>query len=385
MQDKYKVQVIKKVISKNITANKASVMLDCSTRTIGRYVKGFNVEGEKFFIHKNTGKTPHNKSSQELINNVVGFYNSNKLYKDFNIKHLFEKYNENSINKKYQCSYETFRVILKDNNIKSKFSHKHRKDKVHPPRTRRANFGEMVQMDAGGTKDWGDFKAKLHIAVDDATSVTVGAYFDKEETTYGYLKLTEQIVNDYGFPEMIYTDNRMVFTNNKENENMTHYQRIMTNEGVVVVTTSCPQAKGKVENKNKVFKDRLKNELKLNGIKTIADANKFLKNYIKKHNKQFAVKPRGNKNFFSKKPRKYNFNTKFSKEFCRKVHGNCLVHFNNDIFQIVKNNMPVNTKGSGRVLICLDNSVKFVCNEGICDLKFLQKKGKCKSKICVGW
>ena len=52
---------------------------------------------------------------------------------------------------------------------------------------------------------------------------------------------------------------------------------------------STSQAKGRVERLWKTFQDRLVTEFKLANVKTIEQANTFLKNYIKKYNKKFSV------------------------------------------------------------------------------------------------
>lgn len=70
----------------------------------------------------------------------------------------------------------------------------------HPRRPRCAYFGEMLQMDASQHIWFGDTKTHLHIAIDDATGLIVGAYFDKQETLNGYYNVLHQILVNYGVP-----------------------------------------------------------------------------------------------------------------------------------------------------------------------------------------
>jgi len=51
-----------------------------------------------------------------------------------------------------------------------------------------------------------------------------------------------------------------------------------------------PQAKGQVERLFQTLQDRLVKEMRLLGISSIKAANKFLKTYLSKFNKQFSVK-----------------------------------------------------------------------------------------------
>lgn len=66
-------------------------------------------------------------------------------------------------------------------------------------------------MDASVLVWFGKRKAYLHLAIDNATGIIVGAYFDWEETLNGYYHVFEQILKEYGIPLCFKTDNRIVF------------------------------------------------------------------------------------------------------------------------------------------------------------------------------
>jgi len=71
-------------------------------------------------------------------------------------------------------------------------------------------------------------KNDIYIGIDDSTSKIVGAYFTTEETLAEYYEILRQILSNYGIPHEIKKENRMIFTNNKENshfqENDSHTQ-----------------------------------------------------------------------------------------------------------------------------------------------------------------
>ena len=52
--------------------------------------------------------------------------------------------------------------------------------------------------------------------------------------------------------------------------------------GIEMFPASTSQAKGRIERLWETLQDRLVTEFKINGIKTIEEANKFLPSYIKK-------------------------------------------------------------------------------------------------------
>ena len=57
---------------------------------------------------------------------------------------------------------------------------------AHTRRPRCAYFGELLQMDASPYLWFGTKETYLHIAVDDASGMITGAWFDSEETLNGY-------------------------------------------------------------------------------------------------------------------------------------------------------------------------------------------------------
>jgi hypothetical protein len=132
--------------------------------------------------------------------------------------------------------------------------------------------------------------------VDDATSRIVGAYFDACETLYGYFRMTEQLVLEYGIPATFLADNRTVFVSNaKKNyeddrsDRKTQFGYMCKNLGIDIKTTSVAQAKGRVERMWDTLQNRLPLELRLAGIKTIEAANAFLTGYIPSFNEKFAL------------------------------------------------------------------------------------------------
>ena len=56
-----------------------------------------------------------------------------------------------------------------------------------------------------------------------------------------------------------------------------------------MIDADSPQAKGRVERLFGTFQDRLVKEMRLEGVKTKEEANKFLVKYLPKFNKKFNV------------------------------------------------------------------------------------------------
>lgn len=325
-------EIIKELVDKGGNKKAAALKLGKTVRTVNRLIQIYQQEGKIGFIHGNTGKAPVTAFS-EAFNDKAALLYSNK-YWDASIKHateLMEKYDN------IKVSPTTLRSILLKEHTLSPYAHKKtikaekrrleaqknkaglsvkERDKItqyilnldeaHPRRPRKANAGELIQMDASLHYWFGDEKCTLHLAIDDATGNIVGAFFDKEETLIGYYNVFAQILRDYGIPYQFLTDRRTVFEYNRLNnptpsdDTFTQFSYACNQLGVDIITSSIPQVKGRVERAFGTLQKRLVVELRLKGVSTIEQANIFLNNYIKDFNKQFALTIDNSKSVFIK-------------------------------------------------------------------------------------
>lgn len=168
----------------------------------------------------------------------------------------------------------------------------------HPRGEKPKYFGELTEMDGSSHLWFGDKKACLHLVADKTTNTIVGGYFDWQETLNGYYHVFKQILVNYGIPYKFKTDNRTVFNYMSLNKNkrssekdvLTQFGYACKQLGTALETTSVSQAKGLIERDNGTFQDRLVSELRLNGITTIEEANKYLiEVFIPKFNSKFAL------------------------------------------------------------------------------------------------
>ena len=271
-------EVIKELVDHGGNKNRATVALGCSKRTIDRHIKGYKAEGKAYFIHGNKGRQPVHTLDETMRTDVRDLY-LNK-YSDANIAHFAELLKEKE---NIEISESVVRNILSEADILSpKANRKTRREyakrlkaalaeaktgketeriqvkileaeDTHPRRPRCANFGEIIQMDASLHLWVGDKKWTLHIAIDDATGIIVGAWFEEQETLRGYYNVFRQILIKYGIPFMFYTDRRTVFEYKKsgskevEKDTFTQFSYACKQLGVQIKTTSVAQAKGRVE------------------------------------------------------------------------------------------------------------------------------------------
>ncbi len=143
----------------------------------------------------------------------------------------------------------------------------------------------------------------LHGAIDDATGKIVGLYMTEHECSYGYYDILAQMLGKYGIPHEIFSDRAAIFCVTPRNkhkltfleqlkgihEKKTHWQKILDLFGIRQILAWSPQAKGKGMRMWRTIQGRLPWYFCFYGIKTVEEANKFLKEYfIKEFNDEFA-------------------------------------------------------------------------------------------------
>ena len=94
-KERKKLEVIRKVISKEMTIKEATCELGLSRQHIHRLINIYKKEGESGFAHKSRGKTPSNKIDYKIIEEIQQLY-LNDFY-DHNYEHFFEEIKDDFI------------------------------------------------------------------------------------------------------------------------------------------------------------------------------------------------------------------------------------------------------------------------------------------------
>lgn len=325
MNEQYKYDVIKELVDHKGNKNKAAEKLGLTRRQIDRLIKIYKEKGKSGFVHGNRDRKPAKSIEKPISESIILLYRNK--YQGFNFKH-FQEYLESDegIIVSYTCVYQTLmkagitspkiRKNTKKRLAKAKLeaekklenkteeeievivNHEVALEDSHPRGEKPKYFGEITEMDGSIHLWFGDKKACLHLAADKATNTIVGAYFDWQETLKGYYTVFKQILENYGIPAKFKTDNRTVFNYQLLNEDkrtsdkdvLTQFGYACKHFGVDIETTSVSQAKGLIERDNGTFQDRLVNELRLNNITNIEEANKYLiEVFVPKFNTRFAL------------------------------------------------------------------------------------------------
>lgn len=414
MNEQQKYEIIKELVDHNGNKKRTALKLRLSIRQINRLIKIYKEKGKSGFVHGNRSKKPVNAHDKTFSDNIILLYETK--YQGFNFNHFLDYLNdEEGYNVSYAYIYnlltsegiyspkmnrKTRRRIAKENLEKEKKLKGKTKEEIevivnyevaledsHPRGEKPKYFGEVIEMDGSIHLWFGKTKCCLHLAVDKATNTVVGAYFDVQETLYGYYKVFEQILIKYGIPLKFKTDNRTVFNyNSLKKENQTSDKDVLTQFGyackqfgVEIETTSVSQAKGLVERDNGTFQGRLVNELKLNGITTIDKANEYLKKvFVPKFNKKFAMDYKKFESVFEDKPTKEKINYTLAILTPRKFdNGNAIKYYNN-YYQAYDNGhlVCIKPKTEGLVIKALNNDLLITVGDKIYELRKLERNAK---------
>lgn len=351
MNELKRISIIQSVIDHKRTQKEAAQALSLSERQVRNIVKRYRIEGPEGIKHKNKFNKPSHAFTDEFKDKIIKLKLSEN-YIDTNFSHFRDLLEERE---NIKISYSSLYRILKSNNINSKKSHKDRK--THRRRKRKECEGMLVQTD-GTPFDWFNIgiKYSLHGYIDDATGKILGLYMCENECLMGYLEITRQMLKKYGSPVAIYSDKYSVFfptssqklTTEEQLEGKekptTQFHRIMNFLGIELIAASTSQAKGRIERLWETLQDRLVTEFKINNIKTIDDANKFLPKYIEKYNKRFAVEPQDKNSKFIPLPAYIDLDLLLTSKITRVIDNSGTFSIQNRKFQIVNNDILPNTK-----------------------------------------
>lgn len=272
------------VLSGKLSLKDFSILINKSYRQSQRIIK--RVEQNDFLgvFHGNLGKPPKNKKPDKLEALIIDLLTYK--YNGFNLAHFKEKLE--SIEHVKISRSTLYRIAKKHELIKATRRCKRRSFK---PRPRMVREGMLVQFDGSEHVWFGEVKTDLIAAIDDATGKILAAEFFYGEKSMHSLKVIKEVIDNNGLPEAFYMDQAGIY-GKIDQEWDSQIARAFAQLNIRLILASSPQAKGRVERLFRTLQDRLIAELKLHSIRTIEEANKFLKKrFIPEFNKLFGVEP----------------------------------------------------------------------------------------------
>jgi len=376
--------IMVKLISDEIKIREAMRLTGLSERQIYRKKKAYKENGISSIPHKNRNRSTGRGFSNDLKNKIVNLYLTE--YNGWNFYHFNDTLEDYY---KIKVSDSFIYNLLTSNGIESPHKYKTHNKNTHPPRERKENAGELIQVDAS-KHQWfyGDTNYYyLHGGIDDCTGKVTSAFFQKEETTFGYQMILKETIEDYGIPECLYTDYRTVFKSTKKELTLeeelegkeiknTHFANMLEHIGTDIISTTNPCAKGRIERLWRTFQDRLYNELKKKNIHTIEEANQYLKNiFIPKYNARFALPINNTKNHFISPPKDFDYNIELAIWDEHKIYHNSYLKYNKQYHIILDNDKKIYIPTSNKVRVYkfLDGTEHILYNGKFYDLKTVKE------------
>ncbi len=257
-------------------------------------------------------------------------------YYDFNARHFCEKLkNEHNI----KISYNWVRLALQGAGL---MQGKSRKSTHRLRRPRKPVIGMMLHID-GSPYDWlgnGELLDLVTISDDANNEVYAMALVDEEDSAT-CMNVIKNVVENNGVFCSLYSDRASHFFLTKKagddvvKDHSTQLGRALKELNIQPIPAYSPQARGRCERLNGTLQGRLPQELRLRGINTKEEANKFIRcEYIKMHNRSFKRKAEESGSAFLPVPASIDLEKVFCFKHERVVNKDNTVSFNHRLLQI---------------------------------------------------
>ena len=351
MERAMKVQeIILRAISKQMHWFQAAQILGVSPRQLRRLYERYQEFGYDGLYDRRTGQPSPKQVPLAVVEKVLGLYR--EKYCDFSVKHFHEKLQEEH---GITLSYTWVKLALQGAGLVAKAPKRgvHRRRRERRPMT-----GMMLHIDGSqhrwlGNDQWHDFIVLL----DDATSEVYYAQLVDEESTHSVMAALREVVERRGVFCSLYSDRASHFWLTPkagepvDRQRMTQVGRALRELGIEMIPAYSPQARGRSERNFGTWQRRLPQELRLHGITTVEEANRFLRNhYIAEFNRKFSVRAAEMESAFTPATGK-ELNRIFSIQQERVVNRDNTIQFANRVLQIERTHWR-GTLARCRVTVC---------------------------------
>jgi transposase-like protein len=232
---------------------------------------------------------------------------------------------------------------------------------VHVWRPRRSRFGELVQWDTS-EHDWLEGRGeKLYLIamIDDATS-RLFARFVRHDSTEENMRLLWSYLEKFGRPLAFYTDKASLFhTASKRKRDEpgvdkdavemppTQIGRALRELGIAWIAAHSPQAKGRVERNFGTAQDRLVKGLRVAGVKTLEEANEYLRDsYLVWWERELTVEAANHDDAHRRLEKSHHLAASLSYVETRQVRPDYTLRWDGRLYQIARSAVVSGLRGA---------------------------------------
>ena len=273
-----------------LTAEEAGELLGMSGRNFRRLCVRYEEDGIEGLRDRRIGKVSPRRAPGRELERMQDLYR--ECYSDFTVKHFHEQLVKRH---NYKLCYTVTKLSLQAAGLVAKAKRRgaHRKKRVRRPLP-----GMLLFQDASTHRWIGALGRDLDLVVtmDDATGAIYSAFLVEEEGTMSSFLGLQETIAAQGLFGSLYTDRggHYFFTRKGESKvdkkELTQVGRALSQLGITHIPSYSPQGRGRMERVFGTLQKRLPQELRLAKIRTIAGANRYLKEcFIPDYNARFTV------------------------------------------------------------------------------------------------
>src|SRR5467141_887003 len=325
--------VMLRAMAKRISWYQAAEILGISGRQMLRWQTRFKHEGYEGLFDRRRGTPSPKRVPLETVETVLRLYQ--EQYFDFNVRHFHEKLaSEHGIT----LSYTWVKNALQGAGL---VKPRRKRGKHRKRRPRRPLPGMLLHIDGSKHRWFCDERwHDLLVIMDDATSEIYYAQLVAEESTATVMIGLREVIEQQGVFCALYSDRAShFFLTPKAGEPVDHHRltkvgRALRELGIQMIPAYSAQARGRSERGFSTWQGRLPPELRAQQIKTLEQANRFLREqYVRDFNQRFS-KPASEKGSAFVPLRRKDLDLVFALQHERVVARDNTVSFANKVWQL---------------------------------------------------
>ncbi len=294
-RERERLKVLHEMQRGHLRQREAAVRLQLSARQVRRLLRRVKREGDGGLLHQLRGRRSNRKIVASRQRRILA--EVRRRYADFGPTLAAEQLAQQGL----RVSRETLRQWMIAAGLWK--PRRQRLRPVHVWRERRAAFGELVMMDSSPFR-WLEERGpelQLIAMIDDASS-RFWARFAEHDSTEENFRTLEGWLRRCGRPLALYTDKNSLFYTSRptqwaeqleDSPARTQFGRALEELGIVWIAAHSPQAKGRIERLFGTLQDRLVKQMRLAGVNTLEQANRYLEEiFLPAWEQRFTVAPR---------------------------------------------------------------------------------------------
>jgi transposase len=287
-------EVIVRALAGTLTWIQAAEILGLSPRTVRRWRWRLEQHGyDGLFDRRRRVPSPKRAPVAE-VQRVLALYRDR--YQGFNVRHFHQlARRQHGVSFCYAFVKKALQTAGLVPKARPRGRHRRR-------RTPRPCFGELLHLDGSRHRwlpsrpaDW----FTLIAVVDDATKQLLYAQlWEGGESVPTIMTALRAVLERYGIPMALYTDRASwacrtpTSGSAPDRRQRTQVGRALARLGIEHILGFSPQARGRSERVNRTLQDRLVNEYRLAGVRTLAAANRYLHDhFLPAFNTEFGRPP----------------------------------------------------------------------------------------------